>query len=657
MIKKIMNLEFKNRYTQILFAVLLSLLILSLLRVFFYFKYQYFFEDLSNYEMIKSFIFGLRVDIITIFTFIGILILLLSLPFKFTFNKYYKIFISILWSIFLISILTLCIADIIYFEFSQRHISNEVLALANDMDIILNMAFGSLLYYTITSVILFLLLTYVFLHIFKAPLKNEILVKKDYLYFLLIIVILFAGIRNSVDRKSFGIVDAYAVPKTSSGILAINGFYSFYRTLGVYQGAKRVKLMEFNEALPIAKWFLKSERFIFKNEDYPAQRILDDNDKKEKYNIVIVLLESWGAEHIDGFTKYKELNVTPYFKKLSNESLRYTNFYANGYRSIYGITSIYTGITLPKGFQYLGNGLELTNFSYLGQIAKENGYTTIAAQSSNRRSYRVDAVSLLAGFEEFYGAEDMPNIEIVDEGRKPDTGTYDYNMFDFMHKRLNNLQEPFLSFMFTSTNHSDFHLPSSKFETYPHDLKNYNGYLNSLIYVDNAIERFMESVKKEPWFDNTIFIFTSDHGSGNALGNIGKELRPNDKEFSSIEGYRIPLLIYAPKIFKAKTIETLGSQNDIKPTIIDILGFKNSFSVMGNSLFDETVQNRFVYTFGGDQIALIKDNCYILFNYKNVTNSNCTDESKNILEKELRAIDSFEVELLDKNLWSNSKNR
>ncbi|OCL94163.1 LTA synthase family protein [Aliarcobacter thereius] len=657
MIKKIMNLEFKNRYTQIFFAVLLSLLILSFLRVFFYFKYQYFFEDLSNYEMIKSFIFGLRVDIITIFTFIGVLILLLSLPFKFTFNKYYKIFISILWSIFLISILVLCVADLIYFEFSQRHISNEILALANDMDIIFNMAFGSLLYYTITSVILFLLLTYVFLHIFKAPLKNEILVKKDYLYFLLIIVILFAGIRNSVDRKSFGIVDAYAVPKTSSGILAINGFYSFYRTLGVYQGAKRVKLMEFNEALPIAKGFLKSERFIFKNEDYPAQRILNNNDKKEKYNIVIVLLESWGAEHIDGFTKYKELNVTPYFKKLSNESLRYTNFYANGYRSIYGITSIYTGITLPKGFQYLGNGLELTNFSYLGQIAKENGYTTIAAQSSNRRSYRVDAVSLLAGFEEFYGAEDMPNIEIVDKGRKPDTGTYDYNMFDFMHKKLNNLQEPFLSFMFTSTNHSDFHLPSSKFERYPHDLKNYNGYLNSLIYVDNAIERFMESVKKEPWFDNTIFIFTSDHGSGNALGNIGKELRPNDKEFSSIEGYRIPLLIYAPKIFKAKTIETLGSQNDIKPTIIDILGFKNSFSVMGNSLFDETVQNRFVYTFGGDQIALIKDNCYILFNYKNVTNSNCTDESKNILEKELRAIDSFEVELLDKNRWSNSKNR
>ena len=646
---------FKNRYTQTFTAIILSLLILSSLRIFFYFKYQYFFEDLTFYETFISFIFGLRVDIITLFTFVGIFILLLLLPFKFTFNIYYRVFLAILWSLVFISILALCIADIIYFEFSQRHVSNELLSLVNDMNIIFDMAFGSLIYYTITSFIIFILLTLLFVKIFKSTLKNQFLRKRDYFYFFLIILMLFAGIRNSFEKKSFGIVDSYAVSKTSSGVLAINGFYSFYRTLGVYKGGKRVNLMNFEKAQPIAKEFLKSDKFIFANDDYPAQRALKTKENKNKYNIVIVLLESWGAEHIDGFTKYKELNVTPYFKKLSNEGLKYINFYANGYRSIYGITSVYTGITLPAGFQYLGNGLELTNLSYLGQIAKQNGYSTIAAQSSNRRSYRVDSVSLLAGFDQFYGAEDMPNVEAVDEGREPDTGTYDYNMFSFMHQKLNTIQEPFLTFMFTSTNHSDFHLPSAKFERYPHDLKNYYGYLNSLIYVDKAIERFIEGVKKEPWFDNTIFIFTSDHGSGNALGNIAKGLRPDDKIVSNIEGYRIPLLIYAPKIFKPKEIDILGSQNDIKPTIIDLLGFENSFSSMGNSLFDESSKNRFVYTFGGDQIGLITEDCYIMFNYKDTTNSSCKDELKTKLEKELKAIDSFESYLLDKNRWLNIK--
>ncbi len=646
---------FKNRYTQAFTAIILSLVIMTSLRIFFYLKYQYFFVDLTFYETFISFIYGLRVDIITLFTFVGVFILLLLLPFKFTYNRYYKIFLAILWSLVFIAILALCIADIIYFEFSQRHVSNELLSLADDMNIIFDMAFGSLIYYTIISFFIFTLLTLLFVKIFKSTLKDQRLRKRDYFYFFLIILMLFAGIRNSFEKKSFGIVDAYAVSKTSSGVLTINGFYSFYRTLGVYKGGERVNLMNFEKAQPIAKEFLKSDKFIFTNEDYPAQRALKSKENRNKYNIVIVLLESWGAEHIDGFTRYKELNVTPYFKKLSNEGLKYTNFYANGYRSIYGITSVYTGITLPSGFQYLGNGLELTNLSYLGQIAKQNGYSTIASQSSNRRSYRVDSVSLLAGFNEFYGAEDMPNVEIVDEGKIPDTGTYDYNMFNFMHEKLNNIKEPFLSFMFTSTNHSDFHLPSAKFERYPHDLKNYYGYLNSLIYVDNAIERFIEGVKKEPWFDNTIFIFTSDHGSGNALGNIGKDLRPDDKLVSNIEGYRIPLLIYAPKIFKPKKLDILGSHNDIKPTIIDLLGFENSFSSMGNSLFDESSKNRFVYTFGGDQIGLIKDDCHIMFNYKDVTSTSCKDDLKFKLEEELKAIDSFESYLLDKNKWSNVK--
>ena len=88
------------------------------------------------------------------------------------------------------------------------------------------------------------------------------------------------------------------------------------------------------------------------------------------------------------------------------------------------------------------------------------------------------------------------------------------------------------------------------------------------------------------------------------------------------------------------------------PTIIDLLGFKNSFSAMGNSLFDNSVKNRFVYTFGGNQIGLVKDDCFIIHNYKNIVSTNCKEKKEFILEEELKAIDSFESYLLDKNRWS-----
>ncbi len=643
-------MTFASRYTQVLVALILSLGAMMLPRLFLYFLYPDDFSDLSGQELLLSFFMGFRVDVITLFTFLGLIILLLTFPAQWVHRRRFRTIMGILWSTILSVILLISFGDVLYYDFTHRHIANELFALSQDTGLILNMALGSYLYHTLAASVFFTSLIYLFFKIFSAHLRHEVVSKKSWIALLVIALILFIGIRNSFERKSFGLSDAYAVNKTSAGNLALNGFFCVYRTAGSKSASHN--LADFNESVQIMRELFRSDKAVFNDPSIPLSRAFEPSTQKPSYNVVIVLMEAWGAEHVDGFTRYKELNVTPYFKKMASEGLKFTNFYANGYRSIYGITSIYTGLTLPNGFEYLGSGLELSRLSYLGHIAKANGYATIAMQGSNRRSYRVDAVSHLAGFEEYYGAEDMPNVEQVDPGRKPNTGTFDYNMFHYMHQKLNQTKKPFLAFAFSSTNHSDFHLPSKKFERYPHDLRNYHGSLNAFIYADNAIERFMEGVKKEPWFDNTIFIFTADHGSGDALCDIGKSLRPGDKPFPSIEHYRIPLVIYAPKIFKPQVIQTLGSQNDIFPTLLDMLGFQQPFSVMGNSLFDATVKERFVYFYAGDQIGFIGKEGYVKHNFKTVVETNATDEGTQRLLKYLFAADTAEAGLLTKNLWA-----
>lgn len=643
--------SFHSRYSQVFFALIVSLVAMMIPRIFLFMLYHADFSDLTLFEIFTSFMTGFRVDIITIFTFLALVVVLLTFPAKWVHRKRFRIVMGIVWSTVLSLILLISFSDVLYYDFVHRHISNELFALGNDTDLIAGMAFGSYLYYTIASGVFFTGLTYLFFKIFSARLQHEVVSKKSWIAFLGIALLLFIGIRNSFSHKSFGVSDAYAVSKTSSGNLALNGFFCVYRTASSKTNPHN--LADLNESIKITQTLLHRDNAPFIDAAIPLARAFTQNSKQPNYNVVIVLLESWGAEHIDGFTRYKELNVTPYFKKMSDEGLKFTNFYANGYRSIYGITSIYTGITLPAGFQYLGSGLELSKLSYLGQIAKENGYHTIAMQSSNRRSYRVDAVSNVAGFEEYYGAEDMPNVEQVDPGRRPNTGTFDYNMFYLLDQKLNQTKKPFLAFAFTSTNHSDYHLPSAKFERYPHDLRNYYGTLNSYIYVDNAIERFMEMAKKEPWFDNTIFIFTADHGRGDGLCDIGKKLRPDDKSLASIEHNRIPLIIYAPKIFKPKVIQTLGSQNDILPTIMDILGFSHQpFSVIGNSLLDSSIKDRFVYLYLGDEIGYIGKEGYIKHNFKSVVETNATNEAKALLTKKLLAVDTAEAGLLTNNRWA-----
>jgi len=634
----------KNQFTQIAALVLFSFIVLMAIRIVLFNFYPDDFSNLTDSELYASFFMGFRVDMITIFTFSSLFIF--TLLFIKTTKTRAKV--ALVWAIVLNIIFIISFSDVLYYDYIHRHISNEIFNLGDDFDIIIGMALGSMLPYTLGATLLSAAFVYGVYKLFSKELDSFISGKKLLAAFIVVLLLLFAGIRNNFGGKSFGSSDAYAVNKVSSGNLALNGFFTVYRTA---KSSRKHNLMKLDKAIKIVREAQATPNAPFVDEEYPLLRAYTKKDIP-KYNVVIVLLESFGAEHLDGFTHYKELNVTPYFKKLSEESLKFTSFYSNGYRSIFGITSIFTGLTIPAGAQYLGKGLELSTLSYLGNVAKQNGYSTISMQASNRRSYRVDAVSALAGFDEYYGAQDIPNVETIDEGREPLTGTYDFNMLDFYRTKLNTMKEPFLGFAFTDSTHSDFHLPSKKFEKYPHDLKNYNGYLNALSYADNSIKRFIEAAKKEPWFDRTIFIFTSDHGSGNALNSIAKEYRPDDKPLASIEHFRIPLLIYAPKIFKPQEIKTLGGHNDIFPTIVDMLGWSAKISTMGSSLFDSDISERFVYFFAGNLIGLITENGYIKYNFKDIVENVGDEQYKNHLKELLFAIDTAEAQLLEKNKWA-----
>jgi len=104
------------------------------------------------------------------------------------------------------------------------------------------------------------------------------------------------------------------------------------------------------------------------------------------------LLESWTPEYIDSFSD-KNFAVTPNFDSIANNGLKFTNFYANGDRSIYGLTATLLGIPQILGIPYLGTGLEVYNIFRIGKIFDEMGYRTIFAQTSSSGSYRVDAIA------------------------------------------------------------------------------------------------------------------------------------------------------------------------------------------------------------------------------------------------------------------------
>jgi len=370
--------------------------------------------------------------------------------------------------------------------------------------------------------------------------------------------------------------------------------------------------------------------------------------EKKTYNIVIIMFESLSAGYVDSFSE-NNYGVTPNFDGYAGKGIKFTNFYANGQRSLTGITALMTGITKPEGMPPLGEGLELSRLSYLGRLAVENGYDTLAIQSSRRGSFKIDAIMNLAGFKQFYGAEDIPKTG--DELGAPNFGVYDGDMLRFMHKKINTLKEPFISFAFTATTHAPYFSPGKKWEKYPQDPGSRNGFLNTVSYVDAMLGEFMQAASEEPWFDNTIFIFTADH----VLGIDARKQKMDDekaRKFNALDDFHIPLIIYAPEILSAETIDRVGSQADLFPTIIHLLGWRNQFASLSNSLLDEQVQDRFVFLRVGSMIGIITADGMLKYNFSAVVYKQGSEEALIKMQYLLKAFDTAVSGLIESNRWA-----
>ena len=82
-----------------------------------------------------------------------------------------------------------------------------------------------------------------------------------------------------------------------------------------------------------------------------------------------------------------------------------------------------------------------------------------------------------------------------------------------------------------------------------------------------------------------------DHGAGlSCTGEIKKLYEENEIEYTefedTIKDVHIPFGIKIPGISKSDVIQRAVSKIDIKPTILDILGIEDNFSI-GNNIFSQ----------------------------------------------------------------------
>ena len=106
-------------------------------------------------------------------------------------------------------------------------------------------------------------------------------------------------------------------------------------------------------------------------------------------------------------------------------------------------------------------------------------------------------------------------------------------------------------------------------------------YWGQISHIDNQINRLVTHLKRHDLMDNTIFIFSSDHGE--LLGDHFLYRKTHSLEGST----RIPFIVRAPKRFGLKeglVSDKVISHMDLMPTVLDMAGCDIPSSVEGSSL-------------------------------------------------------------------------
>jgi phosphoglycerol transferase MdoB-like AlkP superfamily enzyme len=355
------------------------------------------------------------------------------------------------------------------------------------------------------------------------------------------------------------------------------------------------------------------------------------NNPATKPNVVVFILESYSREYIGSFNKKLGISnyktYAPFIDSLAQHSYIFTNAFANGRQSIHGMSSILAGIPSFKD-AFTSSPYPKQKIESLVSTLKKEGYDTSFFHGAANGSMGFLGFSNILGIDHYYGRTEFNDDSQFDGF----WGIWDEPFLQFMKKTLDKKQTPFFASVFTVSSHEPYIIP----EKYKNKFREGGVPIHKCAeYTDYSLRQFFASAKKEPWFENTIFVMVADHGNQVFYDDYNKP----------INRFAVPILIYKPNSKYVGVDENLAQQIDIYPTILDMIGYKKPFRSWGRSLFDTTQTIPFVINSNGNSYNFLQGNYICTFDGKKATGF--YDKNDKGLQKNLIANRNPEMNALE----------
>ena len=402
---------------------------------------------------------------------------------------------------------------------------------------------------------------------------------------LLLTGLLFLPIRGGITVSTMNTGQAYFSQNAYLNHSAVNPLFSLFESITHQEDfASQYRFMKDKEADKIFATMTSTSD----ENTYPLLK--EATFKKGTPDILIVIMESFASDIMPSMGSYKDVAVC--LDSIAQQSILFTRFYANSFRTDRGMVSILSGYPAQPTTSIMRYPRKTSQLPSIARnLAKYKNYKTTYyyggdADFCNMRSYLVSQ-----GYQHIISDANFPIEDKLSKWGVPDHILAAKMMEDI--KAQQNEKRPMLRILQTSSSHEPFEVPY-------HRLKDKR--LNAFAYTDSVMGAIVREYRKLPRWKNTLIVFVPDH-----VGGYKENLNDHDRS-----RYQIPLILAGGAISRPMKVGIIGSQHDIAATLLGQLGVEHrEFTFSKNMMSDATP--KFAFFAVNDAFGIVSEENSLIY--------------------------------------------
>lgn len=332
----------------------------------------------------------------------------------------------------------------------------------------------------------------------------------------------------------------------------------------------------------------------FPDSNRPLWKVPRDGERvaprDSQWNVVLIVLESHRALNC-GFLKAEGAvrDATPFLDSMAPRGEVWTRYQCPALPTVRALASIHLSILNHPTRSLTSDNLGLANLA-LPAMLGEAGWTTRFFSAADPAWD-----NQTPWLRQWYQGFDY------DRSRETDAALFAHGA-RWMRQNLSKDKPFFVGFM-SKTNHYPFNPEEGVEPTASGDLQ--ERMVKTMRYTERAVAAFVDSLRREPWFDRTVFVITGDHGfplQEHGSASIGYGLYS--------ESVWLPLVIFGkhPSLRPGNRHAGPASHLDLAPTLMRLAGVRRANHFTGRDLLSPAPEGLVRIATHGDELLAVTAN-------------------------------------------------